>query len=89
MFKFGSIYGGIQGLVVGLGLPYTRVLPQRWQRLTGCRAGPEEARQRAQQLFPEAADRLTRQKDSGRAAALLIAKAGLHLLQASQPMAAE
>jgi crossover junction endodeoxyribonuclease RuvC len=89
MFRFGLVYGAITGLVTGLPLPYSLVVPQTWQRMTGCGSGPEAARQRATQLFPEAADRLTRKKDGGRAAALLIARAGLRLLQASQPMAAE
>jgi crossover junction endodeoxyribonuclease RuvC len=36
MFRFGLTAGQIIGLVAGLRVPYSLVLPQRWQRLTGC-----------------------------------------------------
>jgi crossover junction endodeoxyribonuclease RuvC len=89
MFRFGFTYGAITGLVAGLSLPYSLVAAQTWQRMAGCGSGPEAARQRAAQLFPETADRLGRKKDGNRGAALLIARAGLRLLQASQPNGAE
>jgi crossover junction endodeoxyribonuclease RuvC len=89
MFRFGMVTGQILGLVAGLGKPYSLILPQRWQRLAGCGPSPDAARQRAGQLYPDAVPHLVRKKDSGRADAILIARAGLALLSQTQPLAAE
>jgi crossover junction endodeoxyribonuclease RuvC len=73
MFRFGFTAGAIGGLVAGLQLPHTLVLPRTWQRACQCQAGPEASRQRALQLFPTVSNRLARKRDAGRAAAILIA----------------
>jgi crossover junction endodeoxyribonuclease RuvC len=88
-FNFGRTFGGIEGLAMGLGRPHSLITPQRWQRLAGCGPSPDEARRRAGQLYPDAIPFLTRKRDAGRADAILIAYAGLRLLQMVQPMAAE
>ena len=33
MFKFGRVYGIMEGLIGGLGIPYTLVTPQAWQKV--------------------------------------------------------
>jgi crossover junction endodeoxyribonuclease RuvC len=88
MFRFGFCAGAIIGLVAGLQLPYSLILPQRWQRIAGCGPSPEAARQRAGQLFPAAVQHLSRKRDGGRADALLIAHVGLRL-QEPRSIAAE
>ena len=50
-------------------------MPQRWQRLADCGPIPDEARRRAEQLYPDSAKHLTRKRDAGRADAILIATA--------------
>ena len=87
MFRFGHCAGAIYGLIIGLQLPCSFVLPQQWQRSVGCGPSPDAARQRAAQLYPLAALQLTRKRDAGRADAILIAHAGLRLLSHSQAAA--
>jgi crossover junction endodeoxyribonuclease RuvC len=78
MFRSGYASGALYGLLVGLNLPVTFVLPQIWQKHFGIGPSPDAARQRAVQLYPQVADRLTKQRDAHRADALLIADYGLH-----------
>ena len=84
MFRFGYCAGSIYGLIVGLQLPVSYLLPIQWQRAVGVGASPDAARQRAAQLYPLAAPQLTRKRDAGRADAILIAHAGLRLLSHSE-----
>ena len=77
MFRIAEACGGIYGLLVGLGLPVTFIRPQQWQKHHGIGGAADAARQRAVQLFPDAAAMLTRQKDCQRADALLIAVYGV------------
>jgi crossover junction endodeoxyribonuclease RuvC len=79
-FRFGHATGSITGLLIGLGIPLSYVTPQEWQKYHRCGATPDAARQRAVQLFPLTAERLTRKKDNHRADALLIAIYGRKLL---------
>src|SRR4029077_11664059 len=58
MFRFGEASGAIYGLLVGLNLPVTFVVPQAWQRYHGVGATPDAARQRAVQLWPGLASQL-------------------------------
>jgi crossover junction endodeoxyribonuclease RuvC len=78
MFRFGQASGAIYGLLVGLGLPVSFVLPQAWQRHHGIGPSPDAARQRAKELFPSLAAQLARKRDGNRADAVLIAVFGLH-----------
>jgi crossover junction endodeoxyribonuclease RuvC len=59
MFRFGYCAGSIYGLIVGLQLPVSYLLPIQWQRAVGVGALPDAARQRAAQLYPLAAPQLT------------------------------
>lgn len=79
-FKFGTAYGVVQGVVGALQIPVEFVAPQRWKkhfRLTGDK---EQARTKAQQLFPACASSFQRVKDHGRAEAALIARYGFETL---------
>jgi crossover junction endodeoxyribonuclease RuvC len=84
MFRFGYSAGSIYGLIVGLQLPVSYLLPVNWQRTAGVGPSPEAARQRAAQLYPLAASQLSRKRDAGRADAILIAHAGIRLLSHTQ-----
>ena len=78
-FNFGRGFGLWEGIVAALGIPYTLIMPQRWQKemLAGLPGKDKGAsRVRAGQLFPHLANQLTRVKDHGRADALLIAEYG-------------
>jgi crossover junction endodeoxyribonuclease RuvC len=63
------------GILAAHGIPFQIVQPTAWKREFGLlKADKNGSRLRAQQLFPQAADRLQRVKDDGRAEALLIAE---------------
>jgi crossover junction endodeoxyribonuclease RuvC len=53
-FKFGMNYGVWQGLLIGLGIPFERVVPAKWQLAMGCRTRGDKniSKHRAQELFP-------------------------------------
>jgi crossover junction endodeoxyribonuclease RuvC len=79
MFRFGYCAGAVAGMVAALGLPYTMLIPRTWQRMVGCGAAGDSARQRAVQLYPQVAGELSRKRDAGWADAVLIGYAGLML----------
>jgi crossover junction endodeoxyribonuclease RuvC len=87
MFRFGYSAGEVYGLVVGLQLPCSFVLPLAWQRAAGIGPSPDQARQRAAQLYPQSAAQLSRKRDGGRADAILIARHGLLLMHQPQGIA--
>ena len=74
MFTFGRGTGLWEGILAGLGLPYTKITPQRWKKamLDGMPKEKDASVVRAKQLFPGADLRL--KKHHGRADALLIAE---------------
>lgn len=77
MFKFGTVFGQLLGVVQALGIPYELVSPAKWKRdmrLTGGSNKGEEARTRALELFPSLHTQLSRKKDHNRAEALLLAR---------------
>ena len=53
-FKFGTSYGFLRGLLVGMRIPFSEVSPAVWQKMMGCRSGGDKnvTKSRAQQLFP-------------------------------------
>jgi hypothetical protein len=71
MFTIGYGYGLWLGILAALQVPYTPVRPAVWKKAVGLGKDKEQARLRAQQLFPTAD--LRRKKDHGRAEALLLA----------------
>lgn len=75
MFRFGKVFGNIEGVVAALGLPISYLNPADWQRVAGVRRDPSAGLLRASQLFPTA-DFFTLKKHHNRADAALIAYAG-------------
>jgi len=89
MFKFGRSLGVIEGVVGALGITPEYVSPQTWikaypsigatkegleDRNARRKAGKAEALRLAREFYPELTDKLKRQKDDGRADALLLGK---------------
>lgn len=83
MFSYGEGFGIWQGILAGLQLPYTLVHPRTWKTQIMRDMGKEKGASivRACQLYPMAADRLTRKKDHGRSDALLLAHYGRMYVQ--------
>jgi crossover junction endodeoxyribonuclease RuvC len=89
MFRFGVSYGVVRALAAAAGLPLTLILPQVWKRKVGLPMGggmdsktaKALSRQRADALFPGNAFRFARVKDAGVSDAVLIALAGLSILE--------
>lgn len=75
-FNFGMGFGMWLGILAALRLPVQQVHPATWKRnvMADCSKEKDASRQKAMQLYPEAASGLTRKKDHGRADALLIAE---------------
>ncbi len=55
-FTFGRNYGEWHGLLVGAGIPFDYVAPQRWQKALACLSKGDKnvTKARAQELFPSA-----------------------------------
>ena len=80
MFKFGSGFGMVQGVIAALEVPRHLVTPQRWKKHFRLDAEKESARALALKLWPARADLFGRKKDAGRAEAALIAKYGAEMI---------
>ena len=77
MFRFGTAFGQILGVLQALEIPYELVQPAKWKRemrLPGGKGKGETALLRAIELMPSMAGELKRKKDHNRAEALLIAR---------------
>jgi crossover junction endodeoxyribonuclease RuvC len=85
MFRFGQACGAIYATLAVMGIPITLVLPRAWQSHHDIGPTPDAARQRAVQLFPQSAPRLTRKSDGNRADALLLAAYGQHMQELARP----
>jgi hypothetical protein len=79
MWTTGYGYGLWLGILAALQIPYTPVRPVVWKKAVGLGKDKEQARLRAQQLYPQAD--LRRKKDHGRAEALLLAWYGRQACQ--------
>lgn len=78
MFAFGRSAGIVEGVMACVSDELITLRPQQWQPLARVRGGEhvkDNARHRAQELFPAYAEQFKRKKDSGRADAALIAYA--------------
>ena len=75
-FAFGRGFGQIEGILAGIGIPYTLVRPQAWKKRMGIPADKGSARAKACQLWPGAAGKFARVKDDGRAESALIGAYG-------------
>ena len=76
MFSMGEGFGIWKGIIAGLNLSLELVTPQAWKKemMDGSGKDKDASRQKAIQLFPNIADKLSRKKDHGRADALLMAE---------------
>lgn len=77
MFTFGHAAGVVEGLLQGLGIPYTLVTPQAWKKRAGLIGQDKDAaRSRAIQLYPDLRVLDLKGKGQAVADAILIAKFG-------------
>jgi crossover junction endodeoxyribonuclease RuvC len=77
-FSFGESCGVVRGVLAAFAMSVRYVPPQTWRTKAGLTGqGKDASRGVAARLHPEVADQLTRQKDHGRADAILIARAGM------------
>lgn len=77
MFTFGHAAGVVEGILQGLGIPYSLVTPQSWKKKAGLIGTDKDAaRSRAIQLYPDL--RILDLKGKGQAVAdaILIARFG-------------
>lgn len=72
MFNFGLNYGAVRGVLAGLRIPVTLIMPGKWMRDLRLSKGKDANRQRAAELFPIHAASFARVKDDGRADAALL-----------------
>jgi crossover junction endodeoxyribonuclease RuvC len=81
MFTFGHACGVIEGVIIGLGIPHTKITPQAWKKSAGLIGSDKDAaRSRAIQLYPELRALDAIGKGQAIADALLIARHGrIHL----------
>lgn len=78
MFTFGHAAGVAEGILQGLGVPYTLVTPQAWKKSAGLIGSDKDAaRSRAIQLYPELRALDAKAKGQAIADALLIARFGI------------
>ncbi len=76
-FRFGLVVGQIRATIRACGIPVSFIHPQVWKRYYGLKGSDkEQSRQKAIELYPDAAHWLRRKKDDGRAEAVLIARYG-------------
>lgn len=76
-FKFGTVYGGLIGIIAADRIPLTLVTPAKWKKKLSVTAEKDSSRARACQIFPNNASSFARKKDDGVAEAALIAHYGL------------
>ena len=77
MFTFGHAAGVVEGILQGLGIPYTLVTPQAWKKRAGLIGQDKDAaRSRAIQLYPNLRVLDLKGKGQAVADAILIAKYG-------------
>lgn len=76
-FNFGHNAGVLEGIVQGIGIPYTRVKPDQWKKRAGLIGTDKDAsRTRAIQLYPGIADLDLKAKGQALGDAILIARYG-------------
>ena len=71
-FKFGVAFGGAIALAERFNCPWHLVTPQAWKKSLKLTSDKQQSLDMARQLWPTAP--LDRQKDNGRAEALLLAE---------------
>ncbi len=77
MFTFGHAAGVVEGILQGLGIPYTLVTPQAWKKRAGLIGKDKDAaRSRAIQLYPNLRVLDLKGKGQAVADAILLARFG-------------
>lgn len=77
MFTFGHAAGVVEGVLQGLGIPYSLVTPQAWKKRAGLVGTDKDAaRSRAIQLYPDLRVLDSKAKGQAVADAILIARHG-------------
>ena len=79
-FTFGRVFGSIEGILVALGIPVTRIPPHAWKRRFKCTSDKDATRRRASELMPNSAHWWPLKKHDGRAEAALLAYYGANYL---------
>jgi crossover junction endodeoxyribonuclease RuvC len=74
VFKFGSGFGMVRGVIAACGIPMHLVSPSKWKRHFGLDSDKEKSRALALRLWPARSDLFGRKKDLGRAEAALLAR---------------
>ena len=74
MFKFGTGYGMVRGVIAALGVPLHLVVPGKWKKHYSLSSDKEASRALALRLWPLLSEALKRKKDEARAEAALIAR---------------
>lgn len=77
-FRTGFNYGLYIGVFVSLGLKHTEVSPRKWKGDLGVSSNKDEARQRATELMPSAANNWLLKCEDGVAESAMIAYWGLN-----------
>jgi len=74
-FRFGFVAGALQATILSARVPLTRVQPQVWKPAVGLPPGSDKgaSRRRVLELFPASSALFSREKDHGRAEAVLLA----------------
>ena len=80
VFKFGSGYGMVQGVLAAIEIPRHLVTPQRWKKHHRLDAEKESARALALKLWPARSELFGLKKHAGRAEAALIARYGAAMI---------
>lgn len=80
VFKFGTSYGVVQGVIGALQIPVEFVSPQRWKKHFHLNRDKGLSLEKAQQLFPACAASFNRVKDHNRAEACLLARYGADVI---------
>jgi hypothetical protein len=75
-WRFAESFGQLIGVVVARGIAFSLIRPQDWQRYHQIGPATGASLQRAVQLFPTCAPRLSRKRDHHRADSLLLAAYG-------------
>lgn len=84
-FNFGRAAGAVYGALAALGFQINFVRPTAWKKHFGLTGKDKHASiTLAKDMFPDAAQYLTRKKDHGRAEAMLIACYGADVLDAQR-----
>ena len=76
MFKFGTGYGIVRGVLAAVGIPTVLVSSTKWKRYFALDADKEKSRALALRTWPGRSELFARKKDHGRAEAALLAYYG-------------